>query len=168
MGALTPWFTTLPKSSDCVNQVQKIFVKSQKALKTLGFQHLGLSQNRAIRPIDCVILGQKSTSYFKVWASRFRLALFMRLRTGHQTSRRFRYSRCLWHWFALRHHTSILLQWFFDLERWIIHHFYTVFPDERPPYPPGRRADRFPGRGWWGEWENQHSSIIIAHKSVFQ
>ena len=29
--------TILPKSSDCVNQVQKIFVKSQKPLKILRF-----------------------------------------------------------------------------------------------------------------------------------
>jgi len=33
--------TTLPRSSACVNQVQKIFVKSQKALKTLGFSAFG-------------------------------------------------------------------------------------------------------------------------------
>ena len=33
--------TTRPRSSDCVNQVQKIFVKLQKALKYKDFQLLG-------------------------------------------------------------------------------------------------------------------------------
>ena len=33
--------TTRPSSSDCVNQVQKIFVKLQKALKYKDFQLLG-------------------------------------------------------------------------------------------------------------------------------
>ena len=33
--------TTRPSSSDCVNQVQKNFVKPQNALKTLGFSAFG-------------------------------------------------------------------------------------------------------------------------------
>ena len=80
--------TIRPRSSACVNQVQKNFVKSQKALKTRGFSAFGTFKS-ASKPTNRLC-------YFRTKIDRF-LQKFepavsdwlfaMQLRTGHRTSR---------------------------------------------------------------------------------
>ena len=84
--------TILPRSSDCVNQVQKIFVKPRKALKYKDSSAFG-----AFTPVLLIESFQDKNRHFiqRCEPVVFNWLFVMLLQTDHRISRRFRCSDCL-------------------------------------------------------------------------